>query len=172
MFPNPGPPLGSHHAHQRSFLQDATFGVLHLARRRPRYCRHRGQFCGSAESELQEGTCESICKVRFLIISTPPFPSPSILILHHRFLFPLNFSMRDLEKNHAPFSSQTLLATNPPTYVIRTLYLYISQPIPPANPHFYSHRYTLARPNSQRNRDDNRSGVRRRGGGRPTAVMA
>ena len=63
-----GPPSGSHHAYQRSFLQDASVRVLHFARRRPRHRSDGGFVCRRAEGQLQEGVGEGVCKVR------SPFP--------------------------------------------------------------------------------------------------
>ena len=69
-----GPPPRSHHANQRSLLQDAALRVLYLARRRPGHRRHGRQFCRGAKSQLQEGPREGFCKVCFFFFF--PFPPP------------------------------------------------------------------------------------------------
>ena len=51
MYP-PGSSPRSHHAYQRSLLQDASFRILHLAGRGPCYCSHGGQLRGRTESQL------------------------------------------------------------------------------------------------------------------------
>ena len=47
-----GASSGSHHAHQRSVLQDASVRVLHFARRRPRHRRDGRLLCRRAEGQL------------------------------------------------------------------------------------------------------------------------
>lgn len=71
-----GPPPGSHHAHQRGVLQDASVRVLHFARRRPRH-RRDGRFVRwRAKGQLQEGVSP---RVRQVCVPYLLFFSPRVI---------------------------------------------------------------------------------------------
>ena len=75
----PGPPPRSHHAHQRSLLQDAPVGILHLAGRRPRHRRDGRLVRRRAKGQLQEGAREGVCEVCSLFFSFLLSPFPFLL---------------------------------------------------------------------------------------------